>query len=93
MAYIYPLNNPGGVHLTVFYFTHLSHPPTLVVSPFTAGTSVVLNIDKQILDLFHPNIFSSFCFPFLPIPRQIMALEENPSAQPGSTIGAQTRLG
>ena len=29
MAYIYPLNNPGGVHLTVFDFTHLSHPPTI----------------------------------------------------------------
>ena len=28
MAYIYPLNNPGGVHLTVFDFTHLSHTPT-----------------------------------------------------------------
>ena len=27
MAYIYPLNNPGGVHLTVFDFTHLSPPP------------------------------------------------------------------
>ena len=29
MAYIYPLNNPGGVHLTVFDFTHLSPPPIL----------------------------------------------------------------
>ena len=29
MAYIYPLNNPGGVHLTVFDFTHLSPPPNL----------------------------------------------------------------
>ena len=28
MAYIYPLNNPGGVHLTVFDFTHLAPPPT-----------------------------------------------------------------
>ena len=27
MAYIYPLNNPGGVHLTIFYFTHLAPPP------------------------------------------------------------------
>ena len=27
MAYNYPLNNPGGVHLTVFNFTHLSPPP------------------------------------------------------------------
>ena len=29
MAYIYPLNNPGGVHLTVFDFTHLSHTPSI----------------------------------------------------------------
>ena len=29
MAYIYPLNNPGSVHLTVFDFTYLSPPPTL----------------------------------------------------------------
>ena len=27
MAYIYPLNNPGGVHLTFFDSTHLSPPP------------------------------------------------------------------
>ena len=27
IAYIYPLNNPGVVHLTVFDFTHLSPPP------------------------------------------------------------------
>ena len=27
MAYIDPLNNPGGVHLTVFDFTNLSPPP------------------------------------------------------------------
>ena len=29
MAYIYPLNNPGGVHLMIFYFTHLSPPPNI----------------------------------------------------------------
>ena len=29
MAYIYPLNNPGSVHLTVFDFTHLSPPPIM----------------------------------------------------------------
>ena len=28
MAYIYPLNNSRGVHLTVFDFTHFSPPPT-----------------------------------------------------------------
>ena len=28
MAYFYPLNNPGGVLLTVFDFTKLSPPPT-----------------------------------------------------------------
>ena len=27
MAYNYPLNNSGGVHLTVCDFTHLSHTP------------------------------------------------------------------
>ena len=27
MAYNYPLNKPGGVHLTVFDFTNLSPPP------------------------------------------------------------------
>ena len=29
MAYIYPLDNPGCVHLTFLYFTHLSQPPNL----------------------------------------------------------------
>ena len=32
MASIYPLNNPGGVLLTVFYSTHLSPPTILYVS-------------------------------------------------------------
>ena len=29
MAYIYPLNNPERVYLTVFDFTHLSPPPII----------------------------------------------------------------
>ena len=35
MAYIYPLNNPGGVHLTVFDSTHLSplHTTSQVFHP------------------------------------------------------------
>ena len=36
MAYIYPLNNPGGVHLTVCDFTHLSAPPTIRKTKFKA---------------------------------------------------------
>ena len=31
MAYNYPLNNPGGVHLIVRDFTHLSQPPNIIL--------------------------------------------------------------
>ena len=40
MAYNFPLNNPGGVHLAVFDFTYLSHPPTkthIILLPLSQG--------------------------------------------------------
>ena len=45
MAYIYPLNNPGGVHLTVCDFTRLSPPPKL-------GGNIIQNVYKSFAILF-----------------------------------------
>ena len=42
MALFYPLNNPGGVHLNVFDFTHLSPTPSSV------GHSLIISVPAQI---------------------------------------------
>ena len=53
MAYIYPLNNPGGVHLTVFDFTHLSPPPTYcMVSGETKKQSNGFLFPQNIVNIF-----------------------------------------
>ena len=45
MVYIYPLNNPGGVHLTVLDFTHLSPPPNITnITVLTIVYSYLNNI-------------------------------------------------
>ena len=42
--WLYPLNNPGGAHLTVFDFTHLSQPPTIDVNVLQKKTRIMKDI-------------------------------------------------
>ena len=60
MAHIYPLNNRGGVQRTIFDFTHLSPPPTIVLTGDAdrdRGAEIIFGVLKLAL-----NTFFSVCF-------------------------------